>query len=80
MYSKTKKSGSARPRNSRQRYADDISKAYRTGYRKGWEEAHQIPDRLGATAAATYGYNRGITHRKNSDKYSSNYNKSKGNY
>ena len=59
-------------------YRGDLSKAYDLGYQRGWEEAHTIPNRLGAKTAAAYGYKKGVRNRKKSDKYIAQYNKGRG--
>ena len=57
-------------------YAGDLRRAYGIGYSRGWDDARYIPDRVGAKVAAGVGYKKGITNRKKSEKYSSQYKKS----
>ena len=54
-------------------YKSDLQKAYETGYAKGWEDSYDIPKRVGAKTAAAYGYKKGITNRRKSDKYVKQY-------
>lgn len=57
------------------KYASDIRSAYDIGYAKGWVESYDIPHRIGAKTAAAYGYKKGITNRRKSDKYIKQYNR-----
>lgn len=54
-------------------YKSDLQKAYEIGYGKGWDDAYDIPKRVGAKTAATYGYRKGLSNRKRSDKYVKQY-------
>lgn len=54
-------------------YKSDLQKAYEIGYAKGWEDTYDIPKRVGAKTAATYGYKKGLTNRKKADKYTKQY-------
>lgn len=54
-------------------YKSDLQKAYETGYAKGWDDSYDIPKRVGAKTAAAYGYKKGITNRRKSDKYVKQY-------
>ena len=54
-------------------YKSDLQKAYEIGYAKGWEDTYDIPKRVGAKTAATYGYRKGLTNRKKADKYTKQY-------
>lgn len=60
---------------SARRYGSDIRSAYDIGYSKGWNDAYTIPKRVGAKTAAAYGYKKGISHRRRSDKYIKQYNR-----
>ena len=59
-------------------YADDISKAYEIGYKKGWGDAYDIPKRFGARTTAAFGYHRGVAQRHKADKYVEKYKKWNG--
>ena len=54
-------------------YKSDLQKAYEMGYAKGWDDSYDIPKRVGAKTAAAYGYKKGITNRRKSDKYVKQY-------
>ena len=54
-------------------YKSDLQKAYEIGYGKGWDDSYDIPKRVGAKTAAAYGYKKGITNRRKSDKYVKQY-------
>ena len=54
---------------------ENISKAYNLGYKKGWEEANNIPKGFLTTTSATIGFKNGIKGRRKSDKYTNTYNK-----
>ena len=54
-------------------YKSDLQKAYAIGYGKGWEDSYNIPKRPCAKLAAVYGYKKGISNRRKSDKYVSQY-------
>ena len=54
-------------------YKSDLQKAYGIGYGKGWEDSYNIPKRFGAKLAAVYGYKKGVSNRRKSDKYVSQY-------
>lgn len=58
---------------SAKRYGTDIRSAYDIGYARGWDEAHDIPKRFGATTAAAYGYKKGVSQRRKRDKYNTQY-------
>lgn len=60
-------------KNYGKKYGADIRSAYDIGYAKGWEDAYDIPKRLGAKIAAAYGYKKGVTNRRKSDKYTKQY-------
>ena len=55
------------------KYKKDLKKAYSIGYRMGWDDAIDVPDRVGAKSAAARGYKKGIKNRKKSDKYIGRY-------
>ena len=59
-------------------YKSDLEKAYDIGYRKGWDDAYTIPNRIGAKTAAARGHKKGLKNRKKSDKYVRQYNKGNG--
>ena len=50
-----------------------IRSAYDMGYARGWEDAYDIPKRIGAKTAAAHGYKRGAKNRVKSDKYIQQY-------
>ena len=56
-------------------YGSDLRTAYDIGYKRGWDDSYDIPKRLGSKTAASWGYRKGITHRKRSDKYIAQYNR-----
>lgn len=58
---------------SAKKYGSDIRTAYDIGYAKGWDNAYTIPKRVGAKTAAAYGYKKGLTNRRKSDKYNKQY-------
>ncbi len=58
---------------NRPRYRDDIRSAYDTGYKRGWDDAYDIPKRFGAKTVAAFGYRKGIRNRCRSDKYINQY-------
>ena len=58
---------------SAKRYGSDIRTAYDIGYAKGWDDAYTVPKRVGAKTAAAYGYKKGLTNRRKSDKYTKQY-------
>ena len=57
------------------KYKTDIRTAYNIGYSKGWDDAYDIPKRLGAKIAAAYGYQKGVKCRYKTDKYTKQYQK-----
>ena len=57
------------------KFKDDIRKAYDIGYSRGWDDAYEIPKRIGAKTAAAYGYKKGVKQRHKSDKYTNQYNR-----
>ena len=57
------------------KYGSDIRTAYDIGYKRGWDDAYDIPKRIGSKTAASLGYRKGVTNRKRSDKYVAQYNR-----
>lgn len=55
------------------KYGADLRTAYDIGYKRGWDDAYDIPKRVGAKTAAAYGYQKGIKNRVKSDKYIKQY-------
>ena len=55
------------------KYGADLRMAYDVGYKRGWDDAYDIPKRIGAKTAAAYGYQKGIKNRVKSDKYIKQY-------
>ena len=62
-------------KNYGKKYASDIRDAYDTGFARGWVESYDIPNRVGAKTAAAYGYKKGLSQRRKSDKYIKQYNR-----
>ena len=60
-----------------QRYGADIRTAYDIGYKRGWDDAYEIPNRIGARTVAAYGYRKGVKSRRRSDKYIKQYDRRK---
>lgn len=60
---------------SAKKYGSDIRTAYDVGYKRGWDDAYDIPKRVGAKTAAAYGYKKGIKCRIKTDKYTNQYNR-----
>ena len=60
---------------SAKKYGSDIRTAYDVGYRRGWDDCYEIPNRVGARTAAAYGYRKGAKNRRKSDKYTKQYNR-----
>ena len=58
---------------SAKKYGSDIRTAYDIGYKRGWDDAYEIPKRVGAKTAAAYGYKKGAKQRVKSDKYIKQY-------
>ena len=56
-------------------YKSDIAKAYNIGYARGWDDAYNVPKRLGAKVVSAYGYSKGIRDRRRADKYTKQYSK-----
>ena len=59
------------------KYGSDIRTAYDIGYKRGWDDCYDIPNRVGARTAAAYGYRKGAKNRRKSDKYIKQYNRRK---
>ena len=60
---------------SAKKYGSDLRTAYDVGYKRGWDDAYDIPKRVGAKTAAAYGYKKGIKNRIKTDKYTNQYNR-----
>ena len=60
------------------KYKADSVTAYDIGYASGWADANRIPARLGSETLAAFGYKKGIRNSRRTDKYSKQYNTSKG--
>ena len=60
---------------SAKKYGSDIRTAYDVGYKRGWDDAYDIPKRVGAKTAAAYGYKMCIKCRIKTDKYTNQYNR-----
>lgn len=60
---------------SAKKYGSDLRTAYDIGYARGWDESYDIPNRVGAKTAAAYGYKKGLSQRRKSDKYIKQYNR-----
>lgn len=58
---------------SAKKYGSDIRTAYDIGYKRGWDDCYEIPNRVGARTAAAYGYRKGAKNRRKSDKYTKQY-------
>ena len=69
------KTQASKVKKSAKRYGSDIREAYNIGYARGWDDAYDVPKRLGAKTAAAYGYKKGIRNRRRSDKYINQYGK-----
>ena len=59
------------------KYGSDIRTAYDIGYKRGWDDCYDIPNRVGARTAAAYGYRKGAKNRRKSDKYIKQYDRRK---
>ena len=55
------------------KYGADLRTAYDIGYKRGWDDAYDIPKRVGAKTAAAFGYQKGVKNRVKSDKYIKQY-------
>ncbi len=56
----------------------DKNSAFDVGFKRGWDEAYNIPKRYSARWAAAQGFKKGVVNRYRSDKYA-NYHKTKSN-
>ena len=56
-------------KSSAKKYGSDIRTAYDIGYARGWEDAYNVPKRVGAKTVASYGFKKGLKNRPKSDKY-----------
>ena len=59
------------------KYGSDIRTAYDIGYSRGWNDAYDVPKGFGSKTAAAYGYKKGLTNRRKSDKYIKQYDRRK---
>ena len=53
----------------RRQVKSDKNTAYDVGFKRGWEEAYNIPKRASARSAAAQGFKKGVVNRYRSDKY-----------
>ena len=53
----------------RKQVKNDKATAYDVGFKRGWEEAYNIPKRASARSAAAQGFKKGVVNRYRSDKY-----------
>ncbi|MBQ8212814.1 MAG: hypothetical protein IJZ80_02300 [Clostridia bacterium] len=53
----------------RRQVKSDKDTAYDVGFKRGWEEAYNIPKRASARSAAAQGFKKGVVNRYRSDKY-----------
>ena len=60
----------------RKQVKHDRDTAYDVGFKRGWDEAYNIPKRYSARSAAAQGFKKGVLNRYRSDKYA-NYRKTK---
>jgi len=67
MAMKVEKKGHAR------KYKNGLRTAYDAGFKKGWDDAHYVPNRFGCRSAAALGYRKGIKSRYKSDKFQRQY-------
>ena len=56
----------------------DKNSAFDVGFKRGWDEAYNIPKRYSARWAAAQGFKKGVVNRYRSDKYAK-YHKTKSN-
>ena len=56
----------------------DKNSAFDVGFKRGWDEAYNIPKRYSARWAAAQGFKKGVVNRYRSEKYA-NYHKTKSN-
>ena len=47
----------------------DKNSAFDVGFKRGWDEAYNIPKRYSARSAAAQGFKKGVVNRYRSDKY-----------
>ena len=71
----TKAMTGAKPKHKGKSYKGDIVDAHDIGYALGWDHAYDIPDRLFAKTAATYGFKKGMRNKHRIDKYNKIYQK-----
>ena len=60
-------------KNYGRKYKGDIRSSYDLGFAKGWDDAYNVPNRLGCRTAAAYGYRKGIKAHYKSDKFQRQY-------
>ena len=56
----------------------DKNSAFDVGFKRGWDEAYNIPKRYSSRWAAAQGFKKGVVNRYRSDKYAK-YHKTKSN-
>ena len=71
----TKTNLNANSKRKRKSYKSDIVDSYDIGYAIGWDHAYDIPNRLFAKTAATYGFKEGMRNKHRVDKYTKTYQK-----
>ena len=71
----TKTNLNANSKRKRKSYKSDIVDSYDIGYAIGWDHAYDIPNRLFAKTAATYGFKKGMRNKHRIDKYNKTYQK-----
>ena len=71
----TKTNLKANSKRKRKSYKSDIVDSYDIGYAIGWDHAYDIPNRLFAKTAATYGFKKGMRNKHRVDKYTKTYQK-----
>lgn len=59
----------------RRQVKSDKDTAYDVGFKRGWEEAYNIPKRASARSAAAQGFKKGVINRYRSDKYAQSHKK-----
>ena len=74
-FKETVKEAGSKVKAYRKKYGADIRTAYDKGYARGWDDAYDIPKRIGAKTAAAYGYKKGLAKRRKADKYTKQYNR-----
>ena len=69
---------SAQAKEYRRQVKSDQDIAFDVGFKRGWDEAYNIPKRYSARSAAARGFKKGVINRYRSDKYA-NYRRTKSN-